>query len=198
MAGWMATRHLGVFADFLMAKSDISTNARQQICGVSQTWPWWCIKRGSSSRNRMQGTSTPQWTFSTTGGAILSPSWPSSSCEVVANQVFCRSCGCIPPVGRNGQWWMHRSEAQNLGFTKSLCIYTYTQSRQDSPRNIRCKPCSYNSDVWGIEWAVAGIVLAMVPVRHFRSGCGSNPNRCQIGGPGRQYTRTVNSGKIRW
>jgi len=30
------------------------------------------------------------------------------------------------------------------------------------------------------------LVLAMVPDRHFGSGSGSKPNRCQIGGPGRQ------------
>jgi len=30
------------------------------------------------------------------------------------------------------------------------------------------------------------VVLATVPDRHFGSGSGSKPNRCQIGGPGRQ------------
>jgi len=40
-------------------------------------------------------------------------------------------------------------------------------------------------------------VLATVPDRHFGSGCGSEPNRCQIGGPGCQHTRTVNSGTVR-
>jgi hypothetical protein len=30
------------------------------------------------------------------------------------------------------------------------------------------------------------VVLATVPDRHFRSGSGSKPNRCQISGPGRQ------------
>jgi len=30
------------------------------------------------------------------------------------------------------------------------------------------------------------IVLATVPDHHFGSGSGSKPNRCQIGGPGRQ------------
>ena len=37
------------------------------------------------------------------------------------------------------------------------------------------------------------IVLAAVPDRHFGSGSGSKPNPCQIGGPGCQQTRTVNS-----
>ena len=34
--------------------------------------------------------------------------------------------------------------------------------------------------------ADAALVLATVPDRHFGSGSGSKPNRCQIGGPGRQ------------
>jgi len=43
-----------------------------------------------------------------------------------------------------------------------------------------------------------GVVLATVPDRHFGSGSGSKPNRCQIGGPGSiQQTRTVNSGTVR-
>jgi len=31
-----------------------------------------------------------------------------------------------------------------------------------------------------------GLMLATVPDHHFGSGSGSKPNRCQIGGPGRQ------------
>jgi len=40
------------------------------------------------------------------------------------------------------------------------------------------------------------IVLATGLDRHFRSGYRSEPNRSQIGGPGGQYTRTVNSGTV--
>ena len=40
-------------------------------------------------------------------------------------------------------------------------------------------------------------MLATVPDRHFGSGSGSEPIRCQIGGPGGQHTRTVNSGMVR-
>ena len=36
------------------------------------------------------------------------------------------------------------------------------------------------------ERAHLDVVLATVPDRHFGSGSGSKPNRCQIGGPGRQ------------
>jgi len=43
------------------------------------------------------------WCTSSEGSAILSCSWPNSSFEVVANQVFCGSCGYIPHVCRNGQ-----------------------------------------------------------------------------------------------
>jgi hypothetical protein len=45
--------------------------------------------------------------------------------------------------------------------------------------------------------AAAYVVLATVPDRHFGSGSGSKLNRCQIGGPGCQHTRTVNSGTVR-
>ena len=41
-------------------------------------------------------------------------------------------------------------------------------------------------------------MLATVGDCRFGSGNGSEPNSCQTGGPGRQYTRTVNSGTIRW
>jgi len=40
-------------------------------------------------------------------------------------------------------------------------------------------------------------VWATVPDRHSSSGSGSEPNRCQIGGPGCQYSRTDNSGTVR-
>ena len=41
------------------------------------------------------------------------------------------------------------------------------------------------------------LVFAMVPERHFGSGSGLEPNRCQIGGLGCQHTRTVDSGPVR-
>jgi len=40
------------------------------------------------------------------------------------------------------------------------------------------------------------VVLAMVLDRHFGSGSRSEPSRCQIGGPGCQSTRTVDSGTV--
>ena len=44
----------------------------------------------------------------------------------------------------------------------------------------------------------AVVELATVPDGHFGSGSGSKPNRCQIGGPGRQYTQTAHSGTVPW
>ena len=41
------------------------------------------------------------------------------------------------------------------------------------------------------------VVLATVPDRHFGSGSWSEPNRRQIGGPGCQHTRTVDSDRVR-
>jgi len=48
-----------------------------------------------------------------------------------------------------------------------------------------------------ISGLAAGVVLATVPDRHFGSGSVSEPNRCQIGGPGCQHTRSVDSGTVR-
>jgi len=39
---------------------------------------------------------------------------------------------------------------------------------------------------WPFNEEKQGLVLATVPDRHFTSGAGSKPNRCQIGGPGCQ------------
>ena len=65
---------------------------------------------------------------------------------------------------------------QFLKFMYSVCILIYVSM------------CLYS---------YSSIVLATVPDRHFGSGSGSELNRCQIGGPGCQYTRTVNSGLVR-
>jgi len=40
------------------------------------------------------------------------------------------------------------------------------------------------------------LVLATVPDRHIRSGSGSKPNRCQIGHPACQKTRSVHFGTV--
>ena len=44
----------------------------------------------------------------------------------------------------------------------------------------------------------SGLVLATVSDRHFGYGSESKANRCQLGGPGRQYTRTAQSGTVPW
>jgi len=41
-------------------------------------------------------------------------------------------------------------------------------------------------------------VIATVPDSCFRSGSGSDPNHCQIGGPGHQYTSTINLSTAQW
>jgi len=146
---WMATQHLGGFSDFPMAERDIAANASQWTCGVSVTWRRRCIRRDAPSR-RENWKCSPQCTPSTKGVAILSFSWPSSSFEVVANQVFCGSCGYIPHVCRNVQWWKHRNATQIPELTKSLCIHNHTQSRRDRPKSYSSKPCSNKSEVLGI------------------------------------------------
>jgi len=48
------------------------------------------------------------------------------------------------------------------------------------PRSVNCEEDHRH---WRTLWY---LVLATVPDNHFESGSGSKPNRCQIGGPGRQ------------
>jgi len=143
-------------SDCSIAERDIAANACQGTCGVSQPWPRQCIKRDSPSR-REKWKCTAQCTSSTKGSAILSSSWRSLSSEVVANKVFDVSCGYIPHVCWNGQWWMHRNAAHIPGFTKSLCINNHTQSGCNSPRCYSCRLCSNNSEILGIEWTVGDI-----------------------------------------
>jgi len=160
MVQWMATQYMGRFSNFRMAQWDIPANTCQGTCRDSGTWLGWRIKRGPPSGTRQKWYCTPQCSSSTKGGAILSSYWPSSSFEVVANQVFCGSCGYIPHVCRNRQWSMHRNAAQIPGFTKSLCIRNHSHSGRDRLKSYSTKPCSNNSEVLGIEWAVAGICIS--------------------------------------
>jgi len=156
MVRWMATPYLGGFSNFPMAGRDIAADTCQTTSGVSRTWPGCWLQRGGPPRKIPKWKCAPQCTF-TQSGAILSSSWPSLSFELMANQVFCRSCGYIPHVCKNGQWWMLSNAAQIPGFTKSLCICNYTQSGRDRPKSYSSNRCSNISEVQGIEWAAAGI-----------------------------------------
>jgi len=60
-------------------------------------------------------------------------------------------------VFRNGQQWPPRNAAEIPRFAQCLCVCNYTKSGFDRPQSQRCKPCSNNSEVLGIEWAVAEI-----------------------------------------
>jgi hypothetical protein len=97
---------------------------------------------------------TPLYTFSTKGSALMCTSRPGLTFKVVANQVFCQSYGYIPPVFRVGQQWTYRNAAQIPAFMKFLCIRTHTQSGQDRPKSCSCKPCSINSEMFGIGWVM--------------------------------------------
>jgi len=160
MVKWIATWYLGGFSNFPMAHTDVSANAWHQTCRVYRTWSWQRFNGGAPSRIRQKWKCTPQCTSSTKGNAILSSSWPSSSFKAVANQVFCGSCGYIPHVCRNAQWWMRRNGAQIPGFTKYLSIHNYTQSGRDRPKSYTSKPCSNSSEVMDIESAAAGICMS--------------------------------------
>jgi len=164
MVQWMVTRYLSGFSNFQMAERDISANACQGTCGVSRTWPGQWIKRGASSGTRHKWKCTPQCTSCTKGCVILSSSGPSVLVEVVANEVFCESCGYIQHVCRNWKWWTHRNAAQISWFVKSLCIHCDTQSWRYQPKSYSGKPCSNHSELLGIEWAAAGICTSC-PVR---------------------------------
>jgi hypothetical protein len=52
MVWWMARQHLGGFTNFLMAEQDISTNACQRTCRVSQTWQRQRIMRCTPSQTQ--------------------------------------------------------------------------------------------------------------------------------------------------
>jgi len=164
----MASRYFGIIAYCLLAERDISANPCQRTCGVSQSWQGWLIKRRTLSGTRDTGKCSPQCTSSTRSGAIMSSSWLSSSFEVVVNRVFRGWCGYIPPVWRIGQWWTDRNAAQMPGFTQSLCIRNDTQNGRDRPEFYCKKPCSINSEVLGIEGAVAGMCTSC-PVRSKQS-----------------------------
>jgi len=157
MVGWMATWYFRGFAGIRMAERDNSANACQRTCVVSRTWQRRPIRIEVPSRTWETWKCSPQCTSSTKGGAIVSPSWQCSSIEVVSNQLFCRSCGYIPHVCRNGQWWIDRNSAQIPGFAQSLCICNDTQSGLGQTKSYCTKASSNYSEVLGIERAVAGI-----------------------------------------
>jgi len=157
MVQWMATQYFGRFCNIPIAQRDISANACQWTCVVCWTWQWRWIKRGSPSPTRLKCKCTPQCTSSPNGGANSSASCPIPSFEAVANQVFCGWCGYIPHVCRNGLWWMHPNAAQIAAFMQSLCNCNDTNSGWDRSKSYSCIPCSNNSEVLGIEWALTGI-----------------------------------------
>jgi len=157
MAWSMATSYFGGIFDFPMTESDLSADTCQRPCRVSHNWQRRWVKRGTPSGWRDTWKCSPQCTCCSKSGAIVSSSWPSSSFEVVVNKVFCGSCGHIPPVSRDGQWWTDRNGAHFPGFIQFLCICNGTQSGQYRPKSYCSKPCGNNSKVVGIQWAVAGI-----------------------------------------
>jgi hypothetical protein len=74
--------------------------------------------------------------------------------------------------------------------------YTEFSLKQFAKKMVQANYSAINQ--WKKGWvAELLVVLATVPDRHFGSGSGSEPNRCQIGGPGCQHTRTVDSGTVR-
>jgi len=157
MVRCMGTRYFVRFAKIPMAERDISANACQQTCRVSRTWQRRPIKRGASTRMREKWKYCPLRTSSTKSSAVLSSSWLGSSFEVVANEVFCRSCGCFPHVCRDGQWWTHWNAAQIPRFTQSLCIRNNTQSGRDLYISHCSTQCGNKSGFLCTEWGAAGI-----------------------------------------
>jgi len=157
MVRWLGTRYLGGFPDCPMPERDISNTTCQRTCRVSWTWRRSPIKRGAPFGTKETRQCSPWCTSCTKSGAIVSSSGPSSSFEVVANEVVCRYCGYIPHECRNGQCWRDRNAVQIPGFTKSLCIHNDTEIGQDRPQSYTSKWCGNNSEVLGIERAVAEI-----------------------------------------
>jgi len=96
-------------------------------------------------------------TFSSTCGANMPYSRPSSSYVVVARKVVCRSLGYFPRVRGNGQRWAHRNAAHSRRFSKSLCVRNSSQSGWGRPKSHCSKPGGSNLEVQGIEWAAPGL-----------------------------------------
>ena len=85
--------------------------------------------------------------------------------------------------------------------TEQLLMVSVTMSTGTSLQGYYPWKNVQKSDLWPMgktaEFLLEELlVVRMVPDRHFRSGSGPKPNRCQTGGPGCQYTRTVNSGTV--
>jgi len=75
----------------------------------------------------------------------------------VANKLFSGSCGYIPDICRNVEVWTYRNAAAIPGLTKSLWMRNQIPSGQDRPKSYSSEPCSNNSEVLCIKWAVVGI-----------------------------------------
>jgi len=93
-------------------------------------------------------------------GAILSSSWRSLSFEVVANKVFCWSCGYSPHVCWNRHRWTDRNAAQFSGFTQSLCICNNMKCGRNQHKSYCSKIGGNNSEILGMERAVAAICMS--------------------------------------
>jgi len=140
-----------------MGEWNISSNGGKWTWEVSRGWLGQRIKRGPSSDTRQKWICTPWCTSSTHDSYILSSFWPSSSFQIVANQVLCWSCGYIPHVCRYEQWWWHRNATKFPGFMKSLSMCNDTHYEWDRHISHSSKPCSNNCEALGITWGAAGI-----------------------------------------
>lgn len=99
----MATQYLSGFAALPIPGRAIWPNPWQWTCGVSRTCHFGRIERGASSAIRETWKCSPHGKSATKSDSIWSCFWASSSCEVVAHTVLCRSCGYIPSGCWNGQ-----------------------------------------------------------------------------------------------
>ena len=85
----------------------------------------------------------------------------------------------------------------------SLQFHLHCGIDETSSPGIRCMVC-HQFIRHPLEYETSSmvkhllIVLATVQQWRFGSEYGSEPTRSQIGGLGRHYTRTVNSGTVRW
>jgi hypothetical protein len=82
-------------------------------------------------------------------------------------------------------------------FPISHSSYQY-HLRPTPPVTLQWTPYCYNSHVVNRGIHQSLVVLATVPDRYFGSGSRSKPHSCQIGGPGRQYTRTAHADTVPW
>jgi len=168
---WTAPTNLEVWQSYNALPSKLglpSTGTLSNICGREYLLTGDAIKKQLPSLNKVS-LALDSWTSMNTSGI------PS----VIAYYI-------------DQKWAMRQVQ---LAFNEVGCLFSsYFRSwlQMIGPGSMYWSKASRT--VEGSSW----LVLATGPDRQFGSGSGSKLNRCRIGCPGRQHTRTAHSGTVSW